>query len=299
MEQVALRDLTYFLAVERQGSFGRAATELMVSQPAVSERIRHLERTVGAPLFERSTRGAALTVAGAALLPYARRCSDLASEALDVARSAAGSPPLVVAVHSTFAQRTVPLVLSAIGTTPRRLSIRDAHSEQVPALVADGVADLGFALPASAARGLVRVPLPPDDVVCVAGADHPLRRLRRPSIGDLRDSLVAVNAWGEGHTAFLDKLTSTGLEDWRVRYCGDAATALVLARDHSHVAFVAESSTTGFAGVEKMPLRGLTRWRVRLDLLCRRADRETPILSAVVDALREPRPEPRLSVPRR
>lgn len=142
MEQVALRDLTYFLAVERQGSFGRAATELMVSQPAVSERIRHLERTVGAPLFERSTRGATLTVAGAALLPYARRCSDLASEALDVARSAAGSPPLVLAVHSTFAQRTVPLVLSAIGTTPRRLSIRDAHSEQVPALVADGVADL-------------------------------------------------------------------------------------------------------------------------------------------------------------
>lgn len=156
-----------------------------------------------------------------------------------------------------------------------------------------------FALPASAARGLVRVPLPPDDVVCVAGADHPLRGLRRPSIGDLGYSLLAINAWGEGHTAFLDKLTSTGLEDWRVRYCGDAATALVLARDHSHVAFVAESSTTGFAGIEKVPLLGLTRWRVRLDLLCRRADRETPMVSAVVDALREPRPEPRLSVPRR
>ena len=50
------RDLECFLAVEREGSFGRAATMLMVTQPAVSERIRHLERVVGRALFVRSFR---------------------------------------------------------------------------------------------------------------------------------------------------------------------------------------------------------------------------------------------------
>src|SRR5215475_13428104 len=104
-----LRDLEVFLAVEREGSFGRAATALMITQPAVSERIRHLERDVGRRLVDRTARGATLTVAGAALAPYARRCRALADESIEAARGADGSRSLVVAVHSTFAQRVVPL----------------------------------------------------------------------------------------------------------------------------------------------------------------------------------------------
>ena len=74
-----LRDLEVFLAVERQGSFSRAASELLVSQPAVSERIRHLERVVGTEVFERTTRGASLTPAGEQLLPFAKRCAAIAA----------------------------------------------------------------------------------------------------------------------------------------------------------------------------------------------------------------------------
>jgi DNA-binding transcriptional LysR family regulator len=280
-----LRDLAVFLAVERQGSFGRAATELMVSQPAVSERIRHLERVIGRSVFERSPRGAALTPAGAALLPYARRCASLGQEALDAARAAEASSALVLAVHSTFALRTVPLVLGALGELERRVSIRDVHSEQVAPLVLDGVADLGFALSASVPRGIMRVPLAADGVVCAVGSTHPIRRSARASVGDLAGSMVALNAWGRGSAEFVARLRSAGIDDWRIRFCADASTALALAKDHGHVAFVTRSAADLVEGVTVVPLAGLRGWAVQLDFLYRRADRADPVVKAVVAAM--------------
>ena len=219
-----LRDLTFFLAVERQGSFGRAAAELLVSQPAVSERIRHLERVVGCALFDRTSRGAVLTPAGTALLPYARRCIALAEETLEAARHGDGAPALVIAVHSTFAPRITPFVLGTLGALPRRVSVRDAHSDEVRELVLDGVAHIGFALAAPAPRGLVRRPMPHDDVACLAAPDHPIARAQRPSPALLKDSLIALNAWGDGAEAFLarlERLRGSGLASTSLRRCSN------------------------------------------------------------------------------
>lgn len=278
-----LRDLDVFVAVEREGSFGRAANLLMVSQPAVSERIRHLERVVGRQLFERTTRGAALTAAGTAFLPYARRCLHLADESIEAARGAYGSRSLVLAVHSTFAPRVVPIVLSALNPARRRLAIRDVHSEDVASLLLDGAADIGFALSAAAPRGIDRVALPPDDIVCIAKRDHLLAATRRLSSRHLRESLVAINAWGDGAQQFIDKLNATGIEDWRIRYCGDATTALSLAKQHDHVAFVTRSAfaATGSDTLIPLPVSGLGSWRVRLDLLHRRTERTDPLIQRV------------------
>src|SRR5579862_1687829 len=211
---IDLRDVDVFLAVEREGSFGRAARSLMVTQPAVSERIRHLERVVGRQLFERTARGAALTDAGTAFLPYARRCVHLADESVEAARGADGSSSLVVAVHSTFEPRVIPLVLAALEPARRRLAIRDVHSEDVAGLLLDGAADVGFALGASAPRGIQRVELPADEIVCVAARDHPLAGTRRCSLRNLRESLVAINAWGDGVQPFIGRLTAARIDDW-------------------------------------------------------------------------------------
>ena len=67
-----LRQLRYFLAVAEELHFTRAAERLHMAQPALSARIRELERAAGVPLFRRTTRVVELAPAGEALLPHAR-----------------------------------------------------------------------------------------------------------------------------------------------------------------------------------------------------------------------------------
>jgi LysR family transcriptional regulator, hydrogen peroxide-inducible genes activator len=62
------RQLRYFYAVARAGSFTRAAEELGIAQPSLSQQIRALEKKVGTPLFERLGRSLRLTAFGEALL---------------------------------------------------------------------------------------------------------------------------------------------------------------------------------------------------------------------------------------
>src|SRR5208337_2388859 len=80
--------LKMFEAVARTGGMNRAAAELNTVQSNVTARIRALETELGCPLFERHSRGVALTAAGQRLLPYARRVAWLLTDAARAARAA-------------------------------------------------------------------------------------------------------------------------------------------------------------------------------------------------------------------
>jgi LysR family hydrogen peroxide-inducible transcriptional activator len=62
-----IHQLRYFCAVVRAGSFTRAAEQLGITQPSLSQQIRVLEKKVGNPLFERLGRSIRLTAYGEAL----------------------------------------------------------------------------------------------------------------------------------------------------------------------------------------------------------------------------------------
>jgi len=79
-----LRQLSYFCAVARTGSFAHAAQELGIAQPSLSEQINKLEQALGVTLFERFNRRIEITAPGAMLLPRAR---SLIEEAAAVPRT--------------------------------------------------------------------------------------------------------------------------------------------------------------------------------------------------------------------
>ncbi len=62
------------------GSFSEAAARLFIAQSSLSKHIRAMEKELGAPLFDRTTRSLALSEAGRTYLPYARKIAALSME---------------------------------------------------------------------------------------------------------------------------------------------------------------------------------------------------------------------------
>jgi DNA-binding transcriptional LysR family regulator len=87
---MTLRQLEYLVAVVDEGSFGRAALALFVSQPTLSAQVRALEAEIGGPLLERLPRGVRPTATGEAMLPAARAALAAALRARRSARMVLG-----------------------------------------------------------------------------------------------------------------------------------------------------------------------------------------------------------------
>ena len=103
-----LRQLRYFVTVAEELHFGRAAARLHMTQPPLSQAIQGLETLLGAALFLRNRRGVALTAAGAALLPEARRMLAEAAGLGDlVQRAAAGASGRLALAFVTSADYSV------------------------------------------------------------------------------------------------------------------------------------------------------------------------------------------------
>ena len=107
--------LTVFRAVAAQRSFRRAAEQLYLTQPAVTQQIKALEELVGLPLFDRSGREITLTSAGALLLKHAEQSFNLLEQAAVELAALKGqvSGTLRIAASTTIAQYILPPLLGA------------------------------------------------------------------------------------------------------------------------------------------------------------------------------------------
>src|SRR5690348_1163260 len=89
MVQMELRHLRHFLVVAEEGHVTRAAERLGMQQPPLSQRIRMIEREVGAQLFQRMPRGVELTEAGRILRDNVKAMLQQYDRSLEAARRAA------------------------------------------------------------------------------------------------------------------------------------------------------------------------------------------------------------------
>ncbi len=111
-----LRQLRYFVAVAEAGTISRAAERCGVTQPSISEQLRRLEEELGVDVLDRLGRGVALTEAGRALLPRARRILAQAHELESSVRAEVeeGRGRLAVGAIPTMAPYLVPALVARL-----------------------------------------------------------------------------------------------------------------------------------------------------------------------------------------
>lgn len=171
-----LRHLRYFVAVAEELSFRRAAERMYVAQGAFSEQVRKLERELGVTLLDRTPRGVALTFAGTAFLPEARRTLHQAEAAQLAARNACDHATSRLRVGYTPASMpaSVPRALQRLSATMPLLETSlepGAAPRLVDALRAEWLDAAVVSLPAAAA-GLRVTPVADQRAVVAFPVSH-------------------------------------------------------------------------------------------------------------------------------
>lgn len=167
-----LRHLRYFLAVAHHRNFTRAAEELHLAQPPLSQQIQQLERELKVVLFDRSGRQIELTQAGEVLLQHCLRVfesiDDMLTEVGEVAGGHKGT--VVLGTHPSSAGLLLPAIIQQMRQRLPEvgLILREASTSTIVELVIQRHVDLGLA----------RLPLLKDDPRIDLIDMHPLYQER-------------------------------------------------------------------------------------------------------------------------
>jgi DNA-binding transcriptional LysR family regulator len=189
--RLKLRDLHIFM-VAAQCSMGRAATELAMSQPAVSRAISDLEHSIRVRLLDRSPQGIEPTLYGEALLRWAGVVFDDLRQSVKEIEFLADPSSGEVRIGTTepMAAGFVPAVVERLSRQYPRLIVHVLQAATVPLQYRDlrdrrTDAVLGWMLPGTPDDDLASEVLFMDRHRVVASADNPWTRKRRISLSDL------------------------------------------------------------------------------------------------------------------
>ncbi|GAA3166537.1 LysR family transcriptional regulator [Planomonospora alba] len=204
-----LRQLAYFVAVAEEGGFGRAAERLSIVQSAVSQQVRRLERELGVPLFDRSTRHVRLSGAGERLLPEARAVLAAAHRARQIAADIRAGTDGVLRLGIVqgpgnriyHVLNELAAVAPRLQVRPRRLPLPDRLSA-----VRSGELDAALVRALSYAPGLELLPIWTDPLYAALPAEHPLACSAELKLEDLADLPIRLAA-REDNPPFHDLVT--------------------------------------------------------------------------------------------
>ncbi len=198
-------------SVAELGSLGQAAARHRMSQPAVSMRMRHLERRLGVTLLQRTPSGTRLTPAGERVVALSRRvlAEARAMMAGIDAIVAEERSRLRVAASLTVAEHLLPGWLAALHRESPDviLSVEVTNSTMVLARVRCGAVDVGFVEGhESELPGMQSVIVRSDRLLVVVDPAHPWAARRSPVGGaELAATELIVREAGSGTRQVLEE----------------------------------------------------------------------------------------------
>lgn len=204
--EIELRHLRYFLAVAETLHFSKAALRLGIAQPPLSQQVKRLEQLLGHPLFDRTTRGVKLTLAGQLLAERARSTLEKVQDDLaQVRRLGRGEEgTLTVGFSGSIMFTDLPVAIEAYCKRyPKvELRLRELATSAQAAGLLQGTLDMAFMRDADPTDGLELKTILKERYVAVLPETHRLTRKRRLRVADLSDERFVLFARRMGPLAF-------------------------------------------------------------------------------------------------
>ena len=284
-----LRQIRYFLALATELNYTRAASQLNISQPPLTRHIQQLEHSIGVMLFERSTRGVALTQAGKIFLEEARKIVSLADQAVNKTKLAhqgqLGRLDIGIFGSSTFS--VIPTLLIELRKTHPNIiiSLQNTTKTQQVEGVREKHLDIGFNRIYPSVPDLVVETVMIEDLYVAVHKDHPLAHRRIIEMKDLVDQpfiLFPNNVRPSFSDSVIMLCSNEGFTPNIAHEVEDVITAIALISAGLGIAIVPESAIgLKLSGVRYHLLRSVD---ATVDLSCvYRPDNTSPAFLAFLE----------------
>jgi LysR family transcriptional regulator, transcription activator of glutamate synthase operon len=292
-----LRQLRAVVAVADRRHFTRAAADLHVAQPALSQQVRRLEAELGLELFRRTSRSVALTQAGELIVPRARRILaevDGIGADLDALRGVLTGQVAIGAMQS-LGPFDLPGLMSGFHRAHPGvdLLLREDTTRRMHRMLAADELDLAVATLGDEPPGLEIRLIYEEDLVLAVRPGHPLAARRRVAPGRLPDEPWVFFAPGSGLRALTERaLEAAGITP-RARFeSNELSRVRALVSEGLGVAIMPRSDTEG-AGppVAALGIRP-PALRRRVGLVWRAGRRRPPAAEAFLQFALERIPSP-------
>src|SRR6201993_1873959 len=200
-----------FRAVAQHLNFSRAAEELLLTQPAITQQIKALEDEFGAPLFDRGGGHITLTTCGRALLPFAERMKELSDEAFAGVAEAFGqhAGELALGASQTIGQYLLPTFVAGFRRTNPKVKVTACRGNTDGMLAALLAREIRPALIEGPERrtGLHIEPFMEDHMILVVPANHGWAN-NEVGVEDLKSEPLLMREFGSGSRRVVEQALS-------------------------------------------------------------------------------------------
>jgi len=208
--------LEVFYTVAKRLSFTKAASELFITQPAVTKHIRELEEQYKTKLFERNGNKIRLSAAGELLLYHAEALFTIYRRIdFDLHTLTQRSQGLLrMGASTTIAQYVIAPILAGFREkfTDIQLSLINGNTEQIEKALLAREIELGFIEGRSKNQEISYQEFIKDEIVLVCGKDHPWAKKTSIKTASLKEIRFVLREQGSGTLEVIDyALKSSGL----------------------------------------------------------------------------------------
>lgn len=194
--------LKVFYTVALRLNFTKAATELYISQPAVSKHIQELEETYKTKLFERNGSKIALTPAGQILLKHTKNIFEIYRE-IDFDMSSFINERqglLRLGASTTISQYLISPVLARFHQKQKdiKVNLLNGNTEQIENALINKEIEIGIVEGQSKNQSIKYIPFLKDELVLVCNTKNPLVKQNEISLEDLKSMKFITRERGSG-----------------------------------------------------------------------------------------------------